>query len=74
MTCNQLMVLLDVYRGTFRTNRHMGTVASDVSRLFSLGLITLGDRKESVCTEAGRAMVERILATPTCPAADSPSP
>ena len=74
MTCNQLMVLLDVYRGTFRTSRHMGTVAADVSRLFSLGLITLGDRKESVCTEAGRTLVERILATPTCPAADSPSP
>jgi len=61
MTCNQLSVLLDIHRGTFRESRHMGTVAQDLMYLLRRGLITLGDGQRSVCTIDGSRMVDRIL-------------
>lgn len=60
MTCNQIMVLLDIYRGTFCSDRHMGTVKQDLARLFHSGLIT--DRTIlASCTDAGTRLVGRIL-------------
>ena len=40
LTCNQAMVLLDLYRGTFARDRHMGTVDDDCDKLFRCGLVT----------------------------------
>ena len=33
LTCNQAMVLLDIYRGTFEFSRHMGSVLHDIEML-----------------------------------------
>ena len=40
LTCNQAMVLLDVYRGTFDRSRHMGSVEDDIEKLIRNGLVT----------------------------------
>lgn len=58
LTRNQVMVLLDIYRGTFRANRHMGTVAKDMARLSRRGLIT--SVRSPRRTRAGTALVARI--------------
>lgn len=41
MTINQIMVLLDIHRGTFCPKRHLATVEDDVIRLKQEGLIIL---------------------------------
>lgn len=64
MTCNQLMVLLDIHRGTFRESRHMGTVSKDILYLLRRGLITpgcLADEPEQVVTDDGVVLVATIL-------------
>ena len=58
VTLNQLSVLLDISRGTFRPDRHMGTVATDLLRLAHLGFVTLG--KNPTCTKAGDDFVGDI--------------
>jgi len=58
VTLNQLLVLLDISRGTFRQNRHMGTLATDLLRLAHLGLVALG--KNPTCTKAGEGFVADI--------------
>jgi hypothetical protein len=43
LTCNQLMVLLDIYRGTLNehsTNYHMATIYDDLKTLFKNTYIT----------------------------------
>lgn len=40
LTCNQLMVLLDIYRGNYEPSRHVGTVSADLQKLMSNGLVT----------------------------------
>jgi hypothetical protein len=42
LTCNQAMVLLDLYRGTFEASRHMACVDQDVEKLIRHGLVTTG--------------------------------
>ena len=59
MTCNQLMVLLDIYRGTFNLDRHLGTVWDDVAYLYRQGLITAGQDT----TSFGDAHVRHLLDT-----------
>jgi hypothetical protein len=39
MTCNQAMVLMDIYRDTFQPDNHMGTCPVDLRRLEAGGLI-----------------------------------
>ena len=39
MTINQIMVLLDAFRGTLSKDRHMGTYEKDVQVLQSRGLL-----------------------------------
>jgi len=58
VTLNQLLVLLDISRGTFRPDRHMGTVAADLLRLAHLGLVALG--KKPTCTKAGEGLVADV--------------
>ena len=33
LTCNQAMLLLDIYRGTFEFSRHIGLVQHDINML-----------------------------------------
>jgi hypothetical protein len=40
LTCNQAMVLLDVYRGTFKRDNHVGAVEQDIEKLIRNGLVT----------------------------------
>jgi hypothetical protein len=58
VTLNQLSVLLDISRGTFRPDRHMGTVATDLLSLAHLGLVTLG--KKPTLTKAGEGLVAGV--------------
>jgi len=60
LTINQLMVLLDIYRGTFKTLRHMETVVADERRLRNLGLIVKNDITGCEITEKGLDLVNDI--------------
>lgn len=60
LTCNQLMVLLDIYRGTFHRSRHMATVTGDISHLLRRGLITGSLAEKASCTDDGTALVKRM--------------
>lgn len=42
LTCNQAMVLLDIYRGTYNKDRHMGTYPVDLQMLEAEGLVKSG--------------------------------
>jgi hypothetical protein len=59
-TCNQLMVLLDIYRGTFESTRHLGTVKADVSVLYEEGYIS-SKTGVGYLLPKGKAEVERVL-------------
>lgn len=63
MTCNQLIVLLDCYRG-FDRSRHMGTVDRDCAVLVRSGLIERSDTVSSFefrLTEAGTELAATVL-------------
>lgn len=64
MTCNQLMVLLDIHRGTFQESRHMDTVTEDMRYLRYSGFITKPCGDAVSCTDDGTDLVERVLRTP----------
>jgi hypothetical protein len=61
MTCNQLMVLLDIYRGTFDPARHMDTVQKDLMHLFNKGLIVPDAQHACLCTRQGDKLVDDLL-------------
>ena len=60
MTCNQLIVLMDVRRG-FREEGHMGTMNDDIEMLKNAGLIESGERFPLQLTEAGAALSDEVL-------------
>lgn len=64
MTCNQLIVLLDVHRG-FSRDRHLGTMDRDLLRLERDGLIRRGACDVSSfdydLTDRGEEVVETVL-------------
>ena len=39
LTCNQLMILLDIYRGTLEAYRHLNTFQHDINTLLLLNLV-----------------------------------
>ena len=66
LTCNRAMVLLDIYRGTFDPNRHMGTCPGDLRWLSGMDLIVF--REESDIRDwhwdimsDGKREIERML-------------
>ena len=62
LTCNQAMVLLDIYRGSFEENRHMATVKGDLGMLlFHLYIEIEEDGKEYKVTNHGENRVREIL-------------
>lgn len=65
MTSNQLMVLLDIYRGTFYRERHMGTVDTDLATLSHLCLIESRGKGYSNgrrdLTERGEKLIKALL-------------
>lgn len=59
LTCNQAMVLLDIYRGTFEKSRHLATVDMDIRRLIEYEYI---EGKDSFfTTQLGEARVATML-------------
>ena len=63
LTCNQMMVLLDIYRGTFRRERHLMTVEKDIQTLLKVNLIERVDGKvdEWNTTDGGGKLVRERL-------------
>lgn len=59
LTPNQLMVLLDCYRGTFNRDRHLGSVNEDQDLLVRCGLIEGASARPRV-TDRGRGLVEYL--------------
>jgi len=59
LTCNQLMLLLDIYRGT-STQSDIGTVRADVQLLEELGLIFY-QNGTSQLTDGGMNVVDTLL-------------
>lgn len=57
MTANQLMVLLDAYRGTLSRKRHLGTFDTDVIVLQKLAWL----KSDKTITEWGVYRLRRIL-------------
>jgi hypothetical protein len=49
MTCNQLMVLLDIYRGTLDTKHHMPTMTSDLAYLLQNDFIYSLPGRQKLC-------------------------
>ena len=66
LTCNQIMILLDVYRGTLIPGRHLGTYYNDLKllRSDSIGLIDFHHSDNGplfVLTEKGTIYIKNIL-------------
>lgn len=59
LTCNQAMVLLDIYRGTFEFSRHMKTVMHDIEMLVEKEYIA--DGGGHACTRLGEDRVKFML-------------
>ena len=55
MTCNQLMTLLQIYRGGLLQDIECGTTDRDYNFLLERGLILEGE-----CTEKGDALVQTL--------------
>ena len=60
LTINQIMLLLDIYRGT--ATQHMGTMQQDIEVLKRLGLIMIskGDNVDYEITDEGEEYVQSI--------------
>jgi hypothetical protein len=63
LTCNQNMILMDIYRGTFLRKRHMAQVDADVGVLIRAGLVEW-EKGELEVTEEGWNRVEWVLTGP----------
>ncbi len=57
MSCNQLMVLLSLYRGTFEKDKHTETLQQDLIFLRSKELIKAGNS----LSKKGILLIETIL-------------
>ena len=60
LTCNQAMVLLDIYRGTFVSRCQHPTVENDLAFLSKSNLVFL-DKGEFTTTPSGDDRVKEIL-------------
>lgn len=60
MSVNHIMILLDIYRGTFSPARHMGTILGDVIELRKNGFIRLVSG-EFELTPKGNERVQRCI-------------
>lgn len=56
MTCNQLMTLLQIYRGGLLRDIECGTTDRDYNVLEGRGLVLCGE-----CTQEGDALVQTLL-------------
>lgn len=72
MTCNQLMILLDAYRGTLERSRHLGGYDKDLALLIESRMLTpvgrllpSDARALHRLTDRGRLVVEAALAVVT---------
>jgi hypothetical protein len=67
MTCNRLMVLLAIYRGT-DDQQEIGTYKDDLDILKYAGLICLnkGTGWDWNCTDKGRELVKNVFVLCTC--------
>lgn len=57
MLCNQLMVLLSLYRNTFEMDKHQGTLEQDLTFLRENELI----KDDNSLSTKGKVVVETIL-------------
>jgi hypothetical protein len=64
LTLNQIMILLDIHRGTYRRENHVGTIQMDLMALETRGLIDWfvgrGGDTEYGTTSEGATLVERL--------------
>lgn len=66
LTINQIMILLDIYRGTLKPSRHTKTYDDDMKTLISRGLIKVEENQKLTIarfepTSIGNNMVLAIL-------------
>ena len=62
MTCNQLMTLLAIYRGSLDCEYLTATLSNDLARLAHLGLVVDTARAGWKTTMAGDRHARRVLA------------
>jgi len=69
LSCNQLILLLESYRGTQLDAQVMGTTKEDITRLLALGLISTSGREDGTIimgsikvTDLGHTYINRLLA------------
>lgn len=69
LTINQIMILLDIYRGSLKQNRHLATYETDLFVLLHRGLIKREEGVKKLTpisfepTGLGDNMVQAILKT-----------
>lgn len=68
LTCNQVMLLLDIYRGTYSPDRHLGTLNTDLNLLENVNVRMIqndthqGDsHSDYSLTDKGQGLAEHIL-------------
>lgn len=62
MTCNQLMVLLDMYRGSYQEDRHIVTAKGDILCLQNQGYLTNAIDPDFIdVTNLARRRIKSIL-------------
>jgi hypothetical protein len=66
MTSNEMIALLEIYRGTFRTANNMGTINQDLDHLIRWGLIEHDMAAPGFFTTTGEgwALAQRALDLP----------
>lgn len=60
LTANQLILLLEIYRGTLDRAAKVGTRNTDIVLLSSVGLICVGPSSSFECTPNGNLICDRI--------------
>lgn len=61
LTCNQAMVLLDIYRGTFEPSRHIGVIYQDLLMLVFHQYIAEDNECAYIMTNHGENRVREML-------------
>lgn len=69
LTTSQLIVLLNIYRGTYRLHRAIGTTHDDVNLLVKHGLVGYDDANAHTaecwtCSDRGNKFVRELLSKP----------
>ena len=60
MTINQIILLLDIYRGDVSKENHPNTFANDIFFLFDSGYIIINSADEPEILYKGKKLVEAI--------------